>query len=215
MRAAVGRRNQIDIALGDRVFGCGRPADRKFDRILILFALAGDGLVGQTVRLAELIDEVAPEITREEPLVFLAAEFIGEGDAQAWAQHSLSLEHMTQLRNRELVGIEELAIGPETHRRTGVTLTDRAHDIELGTHGPVAKTDVVFLAAATHPALELFRERIDHRHADAVQAARESVATAVEFAARVQAREDQLDAADLFLRVDVDRHAATVVAHLE
>ena len=215
MRAAVGRRNQIDIALGDRVFGRGRPADRKFDRILILLALAGDGLVGQTIRLAELIDKVAPEITCEEPLVFLAGEFIGEGNAQARAQDGLRLEHMAQLRDRELVRIEELAIGPETHRGTGIALPDRAHDIELGTHGAVAKADVVFLAAATHPALELFRERIDHRHADAVQAARESVATAVEFAARVQAREDQLDAADLFLRVDVDRHAATVVAHLE
>ena len=36
----------------------------------------------------------------------------------------------------------------------------------------------------------------------------------VELTARVQAREDQLDAADLLLRMDVDRHAAAVVLDL-
>ena len=40
------------------------------------------------------------------------------------------------------------------------------------------------------------------------------IALVVEFSAGVQARENQLDAADLFLRVDVDRHAAAVVLDL-
>ena len=48
-------------------------------------------------------------------------------------------------------------------------------------------------------ALELLRERVDDRHADAVQAAGEFVVLVVEFAAGVQAREDQLDAAHLLL----------------
>ena len=59
------------------------------------------------------------------------------------------------------------------------------------------------------------RERVHHRHADPVQAAGELVGLVGEFAAGVQAREDQLRAAHLLLRVDVDRHAAAVVRDLE
>ncbi len=48
-----------------------------------------------------------------------------------------------------------------------------------------------------------------------MQAAGELVGLVRELAAGVQAREDQLDPADLLLRMDVDRHAATVVGHLQ
>ncbi len=54
-------------------------------------------------------------------------------------------------------------------------------------------------------------KRVHHRHADAVQAAGEVVVLAGEFAARVQAGEDQLDARDAFFRMDIHRHAAAVV----
>ena len=83
-------------------------------------------------------------------------------------------------------------------------------------HLPVLERDVVFLAAAAHPALEVLRQRVDHRDAHAVQAARELV-TGVggELSARVQPGEDQLDAAHLLFRVDVHRHAAAVVDDLE
>ena len=59
------------------------------------------------------------------------------------------------------------------------------------------------------------RERVDHRDADAVQAAGEFVGLVGEFAAGVQAGEDQLDAAHFLLRMDVDRHAAAVVGDLQ
>ena len=61
--------------------------------------------------------------------------------------------------------------------------------------------------------LELLRQRIDDGHTDAVQAAGDFVVLVAEFSAGVQAREDQLDAAHLLFRVDVDRHAAAVVRH--
>ena len=48
-----------------------------------------------------------------------------------------------------------------------------------------------------------------------MQAAGELVGLVGEFAAGVQAREDQLDAAHLLLRMDVDRHAAAVVRDLQ
>jgi hypothetical protein len=74
---------------------------------------------------------------------------------------------------------------------------------------------VVFLAAAPDPDFEVLRQCIDDGDADAVQATRVLVVLVGEFAARVQAREDQLDARDLFLRVLVDRHAAAVVINFE
>ena len=46
-----------------------------------------------------------------------------------------------------------------------------------------------------------------------MQAAGDFVVLVVEFSAGVQAREDQLDAAHLLLRMDVHRHAAAVVRH--
>ncbi len=47
------------------------------------------------------------------------------------------------------------------------------------------------------------RQRIDDADADAVQAAGEGVVVVAELAARVQAREDQLDTRDLLLRMNV------------
>ncbi len=59
------------------------------------------------------------------------------------------------------------------------------------------------------------RERVHHRHAHAVQTAGELVVLVAELTACVQAREDELDAAHLLLRVDVHGHAAAVVHHFE
>ena len=48
-----------------------------------------------------------------------------------------------------------------------------------------------------------------------MQSARELVVLVGEFAARMQAREDQLDTGDLFLGMFVDGHAAAIVTDLE
>ena len=129
------------------------------------------------------------------------------------AQHRLGLEHVLELRHRKLVGVEEFRIRPEAHRGAGVALADVADHFQLRGDFAVLEADVVFLAVALDPALELFRQRVDDRHADAVQAAGDFVGLVVEFSARVQAREDQLDARHLLFRMDVDRHASTVVRH--
>ena len=67
------------------------------------------------------------------------------------------------------------------------------------------------LAVAVDPDLELLGEGVDHRDADAVQAARHLVARLVELAAGVQHGERQLDAGHLLDRVHVHRDAAAVV----
>jgi hypothetical protein len=116
-----------------------------------------------------------------------------------------------ELRHGETDALEELRIRPEAHGRAGVVLADVVDDFELGARLAVLEADVVFLAAALHPAFEVLRQRIHHRDADAVQSAGELVVLVGELAAGVQPREDQLDAAHLLFRMDVDRHAAAVV----
>ncbi len=116
---------------------------------------------------------------------------------------------------REFIGIEVLRIGPEPDGGAGFRFRHLADHFELGLQAPAREAQVVFLAAAAHPALQVLRQRIDHGHAHSVQSAGMLVGLVVEFSARVQARQDQFDAADLLLGVNVDRHAAAVVLDLQ
>ena len=68
-------------------------------------------------------------------------------------------------------------------------------------------------AAAEDAQIEAVRrQRVDHRYADAVQAARHLVRVLVELTAGVELGHDDLGRRDAFLFVDVDRDAAAVVA---
>ncbi len=82
-----------------------------------------------------------------------------------------------------------------------------------------AEGDVMHAAAALDLDFEAGRQRIGHRDADAVQAARETVGVArfglVELATGVQFAEDQFDSRPAFFRVDFDRDATAVVADLD
>ena len=90
-------------------------------------------------------------------------------------------------------------------------LPTRADDVERGRAIAVLEAHAVLVAFALDEDIDMLRQRVDHAHADAVQAAGEGVVLVAELAACVQAREDQFDAGDLFVRVDVHRHAAAVV----
>ena len=61
----------------------------------------------------------------------------------------------------------------------------------------------------------MFRECVDNGHPHPVQTAGKAVGLVVELAPRMQAREDQLDAAYFFLWVDVDRHSSPIVDYLD
>ncbi len=215
VRAAAGGRDQVDVALGDQRLGIARPGERPLHHVLVRHVPPGDRLRRHAIGGPELLHQVGAQIAGVEPLLLLAGLLVVKAHAQARAQHRLGLEHALDIRHREAVGIEELRIRPEAHRGAGVALPDAADHLELGMHATVAKADVVFLAAAPHPALQVLRQRVDHRDADAVQAAGEFIGAFGELAAGMQAREDQFDAADLLLRMDVDRHAASVIDHLE
>ena len=77
----------------------------------------------------------------------------------------------------------------------------------------VAELHEVLLAVAPDRELEPGRQRVDHRDADAVQAAGDLVGVLVEFSAGVELGHDDLGGRDAFALVDVGRDAAAVVAH--
>jgi hypothetical protein len=113
----------------------------------------------------------------------------------------------------KLVRVEEFRIRPEAHRGAGVALAYAAHHFKLGRDLSVLEADVVFLAVALDPGLELLRQGIDHGDAHAVQSAGDFIVLVAEFSAGMQAREDQLDAGYFFLGMDVHRHAAAIIGH--
>ena len=107
-----------------------------------------------------------------------------------------------------------------------LNVSRRRHEVDFGAatigrsgdgkrrHGDaVAELHLVELAVAPDLKLEPDGQRVDHRHADAVQAAGHLVAVLVELAARVQFRHHDLGGRALFLVVvlDVRRDAAAVV----
>ncbi len=80
----------------------------------------------------------------------------------------------------------------------------------------VHEGDLVLAAFAVHSHFHFLRQRIGHRHADAVQTAGEFVRAVrflVELAAGVQHGERDLDHRAAFFLVDADRDAASVVQH--
>ena len=77
----------------------------------------------------------------------------------------------------------------------------------------VVELHEMLFAVAPDGELEPARQRVDHRDADAVQAAGHLVGVLVEFSAGVQLGHDDLGCRHAFALVDVGRDAAAVVAH--
>ena len=77
----------------------------------------------------------------------------------------------------------------------------------------MVELEIVGLAVAADGEFQPFRQRVDHGHADAVQAAGDLVGIAVELAAGMQHRHHDLGRGPVFLVVgmDVGRYAAAVV----
>ena len=112
----------------------------------------------------------------------------------------LELDVGEGLRGRLEVALGAPRVGFSDHRERAV-----------GNAVPIGL--LVDVAVAAHGEPEHLRERVDHRGADAVQAARHLVGTAVELAPGVQGGEDHFGGGLAFFVVDVHRHAAAVVAH--
>jgi len=191
------------------------PRDGPIGRLLLALDRADEQLGRQPLALAERLAQVFAQAAGIEPFFLVVRAVHLERDTQAGTEHRLRAQHVLQLRHRERRRFEELRIGPEADLRARVVLADLVDDLELRADFAVLEADVVFLAAALDPALEVLRQRVHDGDADAVEAAGELVVLIREFAARMQAREDELDAAHLLFRMDVDRHAAAIVGDFE
>ena len=120
---------------------------------------------------------------------------------------------MAQGAQVELDCVEVLGFWPEAHSRAGVALADAADDFQRRGAITVRELHVVFAAFALDEDVDAGRQRVDHADADAVQTARKGVVLAAELTASMKAGEDQFDAGDAFIWMDIDRHAATIVGY--
>ncbi len=143
--------------------------------------------------------------------LLLARALVGERDP-----HALVEERELAQANRERVVVvaqigEDQIVRLEPDLGAGLVLCDGADNLELGASSPRIEVHVVILPSRLHPHLELLRQRVHDRHADAVQSARHLVAVLVELSAGVQHGHRELDTRHLFRRMDVDGNAASVV----
>ena len=122
---------------------------------------------------------------------------------------------MTQFGQAESGRVEIHRVRLEDDARAGVALADGADGLE-GCHGVA-----VFEPLGVHAAVPLdfdferARQRVHHRYADAVQAARETVVLSVELPAGVEFGQYEFDARELVLRMHIHGHAAAVVEDLD
>jgi hypothetical protein len=148
----------------------------------------------------------------------VAGPLVAEADLEAAVEERHHLEPLEQRLRAELGDLEDERIGPEADGGAGTALGRLAHHRQLGLElAAPLEVEVVALAVPVDLALEPRRERVHHGHADAVQAAGDLVALALELAARVELAEHRLDrghALELGVGHLVDRDAAAVVDDL-
>ena len=135
-----------------------------------------------------------------------------DADAQAAREERRLAQALLERRELEVERLEDLGVRQERDRRAG--LLRRLALLQR----PLRRAADVLLrpreAVAADLDVELLRERVDDRDADAVEAAGDLVAAAVaELAAGVQDRQDDLDGGLALLLHRRDGDAAAVVDH--
>jgi hypothetical protein len=197
-----------------------RPCDRPFDAPLIFarkVLLAGEELGGGAFAGADLLLEVIAEAAGELEHGFgrrLIRDQRGialPADLDAGEQIGFGARELVEPRGLEQHLAEDFHVGRERHRSAapvgrGADLLDRPEGQAL------AEALAVEQPIACDFDYCIGGERVDHRHADAVQAAGGGVRLAREFAARMEHREDHLErrlVGKSWMRID--RHATAIV----
>ena len=132
-----------------------------------------------------------------------------EGDLEAFVQVARDFEPLADNRRLELDLRENAGIGMEED--PGAAAARRSHLLRRPERLSLLEALLPFRAVTANRRDELFRKGIDDAGADAVEAAGGLVVVVVEFAARVQHGEDDLQRALLAGRVLVDRDTAPIV----
>ena len=161
--------------------------------------------------LVDVLDEVADPALVIELLPVLHLAGVDERDAKATGEERGLSQALRQDVLRPLELVEDLlCVGKEADRRARL-LARVAHHLELAGRGAASELLAPDLPVALHVAHEPFRQRVHHRDADPVQAARHLVALAAELAAGMELRQHHRDGRQPLVRHDVDRDAGAVV----
>ena len=209
------------VAVGAEIAVAGKPGDRPFDRAMaaLLLGPAGedrhDGLL-----LAELGGEVIGEAARkvERRLLgnaVLAVEELGcalPADLDPAEEVGLGAGHGEQALGLEGGALaEDVRVRLEADARAAPVM-DLAELLQLLQRRAAREALAIELPAARDLDLERLRQGVDHRHADAVQAARRLVDLRGELPARMQHGHDDFERRlGLELRMRIDRNAAAIV----
>src|SRR4051794_17479892 len=204
---------RVDV-VGEREDGLlvgGVPLHGDLDHALLALGLEVDDLLADRVLvLVEVVDEVADAALVVELDLAALATLVGERDLQALREVRGLTQALLQGGPVEVEGLEDLGVGREGDRRAGGLGLFAL--LQLAGRRPARVLLRPEMAVAADLDAEVLAERVDHRDADAVQAARDLVAAAVaELAAGVQDGEHDLDGRALLLLVHRHRDAAAVV----
>ena len=177
---------RVDV-VGERVDRLGVavvPLQRDLDVDAVLLAVHVDRLVvdGRLV-LVQVLDEGDDPALVEE-LVRLAVALVVERDRHAAVQEGELAQPLGERVEAVLRRLEDLRVGLERDLRAA--LLRGPGDLEVGHRRAALVALLVDLAVAPDLQVEHLRQRVDDRHADAVQPARDLVAVVVELAAGVQ-----------------------------
>ena len=210
--AAVALRDVVGEALdvlGVRVV----PLHRHLDGDAVALGDAVEDLRMQHALAAVHVLDEALDAARVREVLALAVALVGELDLDAVVQERKLADALGEDLVVELDAAERLGRRHEVHFGAapvgGAGRCQRRHRLAA------AEFHLVDLAVAPDAQLQPVGQRVDHRHADAVQAAGHLVAVLVELAAGVQLGHHDLGGGTLELVVvlDVGRDAAAVVDH--
>ena len=216
MRAAVALRDVVGERQHVLVIAVV-PPQRDLDADAVALAPDEDRLVDQR-RLG------AVEITHERLEAAFVVEVlalglgvaqVGQHDVHARVEEGELAQAMLDRRIVELDHGEGFGRGRERDLgaalRPAVDKRRGPHDLQRRDHVAMGEFDEMLEPVAPDAQDEPRRQGVDHRHADAMQAAGNLVGVLVEFPAGVQLGHDDLGRRDAFLVVDAGRNAAPVV----
>ena len=211
MRAAVLLRNVVGEAEHRFLVRIG-PLQGDVDHDAILLADGGDDLaVQRRLQLRQMLHEAGDAAFVLEQVALAFAALIDQLDAYAGIEEAQLAQALGQDVVMEFDVGEDFGAGQEAQRGAALVGIGRLLQRVLRFAERVFLLEVAAVAPDIEP--ERGRQRVHHRHTDAVQAAGDLVAVVVEFAAGVQHGQDHFGRGNAFFLVDVDRNAAAVVGH--
>ena len=213
MGAAVALRNIIGEAEHALVVAVV-PPQRAIDHHAVALGLHDDRLRDQRGLVAvEIFDEsLDAALVAQLLTLFDRMAHVGQHNGDARIEKREFAQPVFQRGEVEL-GHGEGFFGRQEGHFGAAPVVGRADNGERGDRLAIVELHEVLMAVAPDREFEPARKRIDHRYADAVQAAGDFVGVLVEFSAGVELGHDDFSRGYAFALVHVGGDAAAVVAH--